>query len=507
MLMALLNWLKSMFFALMAITVNVASLVWTLVMGVVKAAAGVIVAPFMALGSVLSSTLGTVLGVSVAATAAPVAAAVTGVVATGATVTLMATIVTGVIDNTALTDGTRDSAHDACTVAAPRTGDSGPGAVVTANTEANAKIVFSVLKSWGMSEANIAGILGNWSRESGVDPTSVESIFSEPYRIGPLKKAAWTGNFTQIPGQSHGGIGLGQWSNGRTMMLLDYAKANNAAWYTIEAQLAFMLQGDDPADVAVFKNMLTVPQASPSAAAYHFHSAWERSADGASRTALRAEAAEMWFGKMSGWKADHSVTGGVQDIVGDVVGSLGTTTGTMTGHCARGDTNGDAGGVAPKNGGMTRTEAQELVDLFNREGDKFLDERYGEAGGPGSCGDNHAENCVSFSTYFVNKYTTFQTYPQGDGIRTAYTIAQQTGKQVTTTPTPYAIGSGPGSGPAGHTLVVLGVQGDTVIVGEAGYCAFMGRVRLASGSEMTAAGWRFVDMTDLMLPADKIKKS
>jgi hypothetical protein len=154
---------------------------------------------------------------------------------------------------------------------------------------------------------------------------------------------------------------------------------------------------------------------------------------------------------------------------------------------------------------MTQEEAQALVDLFNKEGDKFLDDRYGDQGGPGSCGSNHAENCVSFSTYFVNKYTTFQTYPAGDGKETAYTIARETGKQLSSTPTPYSVGSGPGSGPVGHTLVVLGVQGDKVILGEAGYCAFMGRVRVDSAARMAAEGWKFVDMSDSMLPSGKIK--
>jgi hypothetical protein len=504
MLMALLTWLKSMFFALLAMAANMANLIWTFLVGIVKAVASAIVAPFMAIGSFLANAVGTVLGVAVTAIAVPVAAAASGVVATIAAVAVVTTVVTGVIDNTALTD---DSSQENCAVNASNNDDPGPGAEPTANTEANAKTVYSVFTSWGMPDENIAGILGNWSRESGIDPTSVESIVSEPYQIGPRKKAAWAGNFTQIPGQSHGGIGLGQWSNGRTMMLLDYAKAKNVDWYTIETQLAFMLQSDNPGDAAVVKGMLTTPQASPSAAAYYFHSNWERSADNASRTALRAKNAEMWFGKMSGWKADDSVTGGVRDIVGNLVDSLGTGTSTAFGNCKKDDKSGEVGGVSPKDGGMTQEKAQKLVDLFNKEGDKFLDERYGESGGPGSCGSNHAENCVSFSTYFANKYTTFQTYPQGDGIRTAYTIAEQTGKTVSATPAPYSIGSGPGSGPAGHTLVVLGVQGDKLVVGEAGYCAFMGRVRVASATEMAAQGWKFVDMSDSMLPADKIKTS
>ncbi|MGH4001220.1 MAG: phage tail tip lysozyme, partial [Pseudonocardiaceae bacterium] len=51
-------------------------------------------------------------------------------------------------------------------------------------TLANAKSVYGVFRRWGMPEENIAGILGNWSQESGIDPTAVEGIGTEPFRVG-----------------------------------------------------------------------------------------------------------------------------------------------------------------------------------------------------------------------------------------------------------------------------------------------------------------------------------
>ncbi|WP_215544911.1 phage tail tip lysozyme [Amycolatopsis sp. CA-230715] len=507
---AFLAWLKSMFFAALALMANVGSMLWSFLASVVKAVLHTITAPFIAIGTFVANTVGAVFGVAVSAVVAPAAAAISGVAVGAMVVALVAAAVAGVLDTTALTEGRLDSgAHHCAADAQDRNDGGGLGVVVPANTEANAKTVYSVLKGWGMPDENIAGILGNWSQESGIDPTSVESIFTEPYTLGPRKKAAWAGNFTHVPGQAHGGIGLGQWSNGRTMLLLDYARAKNVDWFTIQTQLAFMVQGDNPGDVAVFTSMITAKQPSPSAAAYHFHGAWERSADDASRTALRARAAEMWFARMSGWKADGAVAGSVATIVGQAVTSASTAIATNSGDC--GDTNSHrdtgSGGLTPKSGGMTQDEAQKMVDLFNTEGDKFLDARYGDTGGPGSCGSNHAENCVSFSTYFANKYTTYQSYPRGNGITTAGTIAHDMGKQLSPTPTPYSIGSGPSSSPAGHTLVVLGVQGDRLILGEAGYCEFMGRVRVGSAQSMAATGWRFVDLSDSLLPADKITKS
>lgn len=491
MLMSLLKWLKTMFFAAMAMAANAANLAWAFLIGVAKAAGHAIAAPFTAIGTIVGKAAGAVFGVAVTATVAPVATAASGVVASLTSVTVLSTVITGVLDRAGL-DDRLDGSTSSCVVNAS---NGGPGAQIPANTEANARVVYSVLSSWGMPEENIAGILGNWSQESGIDPTSVEGIYDEPYRIGPRKQAVWDGGFTHIAGQSHGGIGLGQWSNGRTPMLLDYAEAKELDWYTIEAQLAFMVEGDNPSDVAVFKAMITTSQGSPTAAAVHFHDAWERSADNAAMMAERTADAEMWFAKMSGWSVDDSVVGSVEDIVGGIVEAIGGGINTILDNCDSDDE------VVPGSlveGGMNQDQAQQLIDLYNKEGDKFLDENYGNRGGPGSCGNNHAMNCVSFSTYFVNKYTSFQQYPSGDGIQTAGSIASMTGKQLQDNPVPYSVGSGPASGPAGHTLVVLGVDGDEVIVGEAGYCAYMGRVRTDSAARLRAAGWKFVDVSDLL---------
>ncbi|MFF8902631.1 phage tail tip lysozyme [Streptomyces lydicus] len=493
MAMALLNWLKSMFFAAMAMAVNAGKLLWTLIVNIAKAVGHAIAAPFMAIGSLIAKGAGAVLGVTATATMTPVAAAMSGAVAMTATVALLGTVLSGVLNSTALTEGSINANGTACVVNAGSVGN-GSGATVPADAEKNAKEIYSVLSSWGMPKENIAGILGNWSQESGIDPTSVQNFPTGTYAMTAEKASAAQ--------NTDNGIGLGQWTFGRNTLLRQYAKSKGVDWYAIKAQLAFMVDGDNPGDVTVFKNMLKKSQGSPRAAALRFHENWERSADGAPGLTARGDNAEMWFGKMSGWSVDSSIVGGVKNIVGGIIENIGNGINTILGNC----TSKGGSSVSLKDGGMTQKEARALVDLFNKEGGKFLDDRYGPGGGPGSCNGNHAMNCVSFSTYFVNKYTTFQTYPRGDGKRTAYTIAEETGKKMQSTPVPYSVGSGPSTIPAGHTLVVLGVQGDKVIVGEAGYCAYMGRVRVDSAARMAAEGWKFVDMSDQMLPSDKIKK-
>ncbi|MFJ5071297.1 phage tail tip lysozyme [Kitasatospora sp. NPDC088556] len=492
MAMAFLNWLKAMFFAAMAMAINAGKLLWMVFVNILKAIGHAIAAPFVAIGSFIANAAGAVLGVTVTATMAPVAAAMSGIAAVTATVALLGTALTGVLNSIAQTEGRINANGAACAVNAGSVGN-GSGATVPADVEKNAKEIYSMLSSWGMPKENIAGILGNWSQESGIDPTSVQNFPTGTYAMTAAKASAAQ--------NTDNGIGLGQWTFGRNTLLRQYAKSKGVDWFTIKAQVAFMVDGDNPGDVTVFKDMLKRSQGSPRAAALHFHENWERSADGAAGLTARGDKAEMWFGKMSGWSVDSSIVGGAENIVGGIIENIVNGINTILGNC----TSKGGSSVSLKDGGMTQEEAQALVDLFNKEGDKFLDDRYGPGGGPGSCGDNHAMNCVSFSTYFVNKYTTFQTYPVGDGKETAYTIAREAGKQMSSTPTAYSVGSGPGSGPAGHTLVVLGVQGDKVILGEAGYCAFMGRVRVDSAARMASEGWKFVDMSDSMLPSGGIK--
>ncbi|MFI9629331.1 phage tail tip lysozyme [Streptomyces sp. NPDC052042] len=496
MAMALLNWLKSMFFTAMAMVANAAHAIWMFVLNTIKAIGHAIAAPFLAIGGFIAKGAGVVLGVTVAAAVAPVAAVTSGVVAMVAAVALVGTVFTGILNSTALAEGQIGSSRVPCVVNA---GNRGPGTDIPADGDANARVVYSVLKTWGMPEENIAGILGNWSAESGIDPTSVQGFYTDKYVMTAEKKSAST--------DTDNGIGLGQWTFGRNSKLREYAASKNVDWWTVEAQLAYMVEGDNAGSIDVIKDMLKTSQGSPGAAALHFHEEWEISADGPDGLRNRQNLAETWYGKMSGWTVDRNAVGGVENIVGGVIDSIGNGLVTVVNKC---DPKG-TGSVSLKNGGLTQEEAQALVDLYNQEGDKFLDDRY-PGTGPGTCdygelAGRKSANCVSFSTYFVNKYTTYQHYPYGNGIDTAYTIAAEMGKRMSSTPTPYSVGSGPGSSSAGHTFVVLGVQGDQVILGEAGYCAFMGRVRVDSAAALAAEGWMFVDMSDAMLPADQIKKA
>lgn len=134
---------------------------------------------------------------------------------------------------------------------------------------ANAKKIYSAMKTFGLSDEQVAGILGNWDVESQLDPTIIEGIFSEPYDIkGPehqdamhdwdtyvrvtLSRKYGANDYTQNSGylasngSKYPGIGLAQWTGGGAMKLLNTAEAVHAKWWKLNFQLAYMLAKNAP---------------------------------------------------------------------------------------------------------------------------------------------------------------------------------------------------------------------------------------------------------------------
>ena len=122
--------------------------------------------------------------------------------------------------------------------------------------------IWSTLYYYGYRPEQIFGVIGNWTRESNLDPTSVENIFDEPYSIGPRKRFATTYDFVakqadpkyaaQYPRIERLGVGIGAWTNGSNRKLMEYAQLVgrgrdeyneevSAHWYDLSVQLAFAL--------------------------------------------------------------------------------------------------------------------------------------------------------------------------------------------------------------------------------------------------------------------------
>lgn len=82
----------------------------------------------------------------------------------------------------------------------------------------------------GATNNAIAGLLGNWQQESGLNPASIE----------------------QPSGAGHG---LGQWTGGRWTLLNAYAKKHHKNWTNLGLQLSFALNGDGT-DSSLLKSLL-----------------------------------------------------------------------------------------------------------------------------------------------------------------------------------------------------------------------------------------------------------
>ena len=147
----------------------------------------------------------------------------------------------------------------------------------------------------GLADNNICGILGNWYHESRIDPTAVETIYSEPFKVdGPKKQAAASVGYMMSamnPGYSNRfprilrcGLGLGQWTDvkpgpgGRNTMLRNFATQIGKGWWQLETQLLFLSTPEsEGGDVNYRVNWLRnwSPEASPSSAANSFLKQWE----------------------------------------------------------------------------------------------------------------------------------------------------------------------------------------------------------------------------------------
>ena len=136
------------------------------------------------------------------------------------------------------------------------------GAVsVTSGADAKARMMqyaqqtYSVYKHYGFSDIHIAAVLANWQGESLMDPTSIESVFGEPYNInGPKHQAAIASNFDMNvynPAAAmevyHGnppkpsGIGFAGYTAENATALIEYAKSFNKNWWDFDVQVAFSM--------------------------------------------------------------------------------------------------------------------------------------------------------------------------------------------------------------------------------------------------------------------------
>lgn len=475
--MIIANFIKTMVMGAVAMVGNALNAVLGFALGVVGQVAGF----FGAIGAGIATAVGGAISATVASFVA-VGLLVGGV--GGAAVA----IVTGVNTNSvAQRDAYIECAVSGETLKKQKEGeDSGS---LDEKTRKSAEEIYSVFSAWGMSDENIAGILGNFKAESGFDPTSVQNFLNDKFVMTDAKKAAAL--------EPSNGIGFGQWTATRNTALRDYASGIKEDWYTLKTQLGFMVGPDTGSGVV--KGMIEKSEGSPEKAAVFFHDQWERSAD--TDLSHREKAASEMFALMGDWSSNSSLADSILEQSGASLGDANANANNSleaTDVCNMPDADSLTG---LKEGGLNLEEAKKFMEHFKKVGEGDLQRMY-PGGGPGDCGYGKADNCVGFSTWFFNMYTTIKSYPSGDGRQTAEGVAAHTGVKPTKTPTVYSVFSVPGFVPNytseyGHTGVVLGIEKDKLIIGEANCGSNHARTHAIEVplSQVKAQGWTFADVT------------
>ena len=161
----------------------------------------------------------------------------------------------------------------------------------SADKEAVAKSLHDNLKKIsGVTEAGIAGYLGNTQHESGFNASVVQS--NATYNETTAMNASISGY----------ALGLNQWDNSRRVELLKYAKSQNKKWTDASLQLDFALNHDGT-NSDLLKQGLKMTNVDD--ATEFLRASWERG--GAGTTATRQSYARSWYAKFSNGSSDTAV--------------------------------------------------------------------------------------------------------------------------------------------------------------------------------------------------------
>lgn len=269
--------------------------------------------------------------------AATVAVISTSFTAAFAAIAVVASVVMGTTNI-----AQRDGALPDCSVAVAKAME---GAEIDADAQQlnNAKAIYSVLKTYGLSDEQVAGVLGNFSTESGIDPTKIEGIIGvehydingprhqeaiadfDAYVRGPLSAgySGFTGSggpiknpggYTAGDGKMYPGIGMGQYTGGGAKTFLDAADAVGSPWYTIDFQMAYTLAKGAPASGPGFWERYKQQSGDAAAMARYFSQYWEGNVSNAWEQ--RQSSATSWYEQLGSWSADSTYANNVITMAG-----------------------------------------------------------------------------------------------------------------------------------------------------------------------------------------------
>lgn len=159
----------------------------------------------------------------------------------------------------------------------------------------------------------IAGMLGNFAHESGIDPTNFEA---KAYWDGTTEGPTWQekptvenvfGSWSAFLGLygislnegaylSNGahwmGLGLGQWTGPRAQSLVDWCNGQKMDWWTCKGQMEFAFNGDG-SNIGILKACLTNSE-NVAEGVQNFYQYWERASVGSSVAHRNSEAERLY---------------------------------------------------------------------------------------------------------------------------------------------------------------------------------------------------------------------
>lgn len=343
--------------------------------------------------------------------------------------------------------------------------------------ESNAEKTWNYFVGRGLSPIAAAGALGNIEKESGFDPWIGEggtvNIDKSKMLVG-FGLIQWTNTDGNAQGRRYSVMKFME-DSGLKLDATDPSQ-NDAA---LLAQLNWLWDGEYGGmtwqeqlntETSVSGNTSINPMSAEANAgngsALYFHASVERSNDSPERLQGRIDSAQKYL---------------------DQFGSGGSDS-----NCSVGE------------GGLTEDQAKKLMDFYRNDPNaasvRGMDWFFNP--GPGDC--NGKPNCTAFTTYFIGKYTSLEVNAMGDGLnKVDNLLGINPGAQSGDTPKPFAAFQ-TGTGGFGHTGIILGINGSSVIIGEANCGQGDAGIRVRTISiEEASSGYKYM-YTDGALKQDVV---
>lgn len=346
----------------------------------------------------------------------------------------------------------------------------------------NENTIFSYLVQNGFSNTAAAAIMGNLKAESGAfNPRQLEKITANADYPGYLAPE----NFRAYENGSKtysGGLGLAQWTSaGRVKNLQDFADRLNLPVTSLSVQTRFLVK--ELLEYGITPELLNSMDLR-SATSYVLGN-YEKPLDQSDEVVdTRTEYASSYVSYEAGEVkfydsdisdeiciSDEDLEKGYQDEyeqidIEEIIELL-------------------------QDGGMSLAEAQSIIQQYLRVSpDQYS--YYNIDTGVHNGSNSPLYNCVAFVRWFVKEYYDYNlSRGSGDGWAVAGYI---TNGQPHSVPEVGAVFSWSNNG-AGHTGVVLGINGDTLVIGEASYHGGWAHVKEVNIND--TRGWRYAYAEDM----------